>query len=370
MEYLEALTKAINALVQVGQDRVMQVLRRLLDNKRYTETQDLIADAIWQLNPLFETTARNVASVTAQSYDLMRTASVGAPFGAQPYTARNVDQFRSALYGMANQHKDNMDAFLGAIIERLDYEAKRASGATMVQNGMRDPAKPKFARVPTGPETCPFCIMLASQGFVYHSERSAGGINHFHANCDCRIIPGFDGMRVDGYDPDVYLEQFRKDLEDGKLSKEKLNEASYRAKLKKRQAEAEIAAKRSDTNLDAIKKKLKGGYTPSFTAKNPDGSDANFYVSSLAYSGKWDDIKKNLGYGNGKEAEFVQELMKRSNGHSFKTVKQVNGYDFEAQDVRFKGVDGEMHRVRLTWSVKDGSSTLVGFDYLRAGAGH
>ena len=79
-------------------------------------------------------------------------------------------------------------------------EVKRMANRTMTDNCMRDGVR--YARVPVGAETCGFCIMLASRGFVYHSERSAGELNHYHQNCDCKVVPGFPGVEVEGYDPD------------------------------------------------------------------------------------------------------------------------------------------------------------------------
>lgn len=32
----------------------------------------------------------------------------------------------------------------------------------------------RFARIPTGFETCTFCLMFASRGTVYHSRKAAG----------------------------------------------------------------------------------------------------------------------------------------------------------------------------------------------------
>ena len=65
----------------------------------------------------------------------------------------------------------------------------------------------RFARVPTGATTCPYCLMLASRGFVYHSELKALNANHRY--CDCRIVEGFDGMQVEGYDPDLYYDMWK-----------------------------------------------------------------------------------------------------------------------------------------------------------------
>lgn len=85
-------------------------------------------------------------------------------------------------------------------------QVKRMANRTMAENCARDGVR--YARVPVGSETCGFCIMLASRGFVYHSERSAGELNHYHQNCDCKVIPGFPGMEVEGYDPDSMYELY------------------------------------------------------------------------------------------------------------------------------------------------------------------
>ena len=51
--------------------------------------------------------------------------------------------------------------------------------------------------------------MLASRGFVYATRRSAGELTRFHNKCDCRIVEGYDGMRVEGYDPDGLYKRYK-----------------------------------------------------------------------------------------------------------------------------------------------------------------
>lgn len=46
----------------------------------------------------------------------------------------------------------------------------------------------RYARVPQGEETCDFCLMLASRGFVYLTYESADA--HVHRNCDCIVVAG------------------------------------------------------------------------------------------------------------------------------------------------------------------------------------
>ena len=71
----------------------------------------------------------------------------------------------------------------------------------------------RFARVPTGFETCAFCLMLASRGAVYHSRKAAGEFRHFHRNCDCKVVPSFEddpeAELVEGVRPRELYERYR-----------------------------------------------------------------------------------------------------------------------------------------------------------------
>ncbi len=75
----------------------------------------------------------------------------------------------------------------------------------------------KFARVPVGgPRVCEWCVALASQGFVYGSEASAGGFARWHDNCRCKVICSADAA-IEGYDQGLYLDLLRSD---GRLRRE------------------------------------------------------------------------------------------------------------------------------------------------------
>lgn len=77
----------------------------------------------------------------------------------------------------------------------------------------RGAKKARFARVPTGPTTCAFCILLASHGFYYLSEQTAifkENGDKYHDCCDCEAVPGFsDDTGIVGFDADMYLDQYR-----------------------------------------------------------------------------------------------------------------------------------------------------------------
>lgn len=82
------------------------------------------------------------------------------------------------------------------------YYVKRSAFENMAENCGR--GEVRYARVPSGSETCPFCFMLSSRGFVYHTAESAGEGHPYHRNCDCVIVPG-----VKGLDPDSQIEGYR-----------------------------------------------------------------------------------------------------------------------------------------------------------------
>lgn len=83
-----------------------------------------------------------------------------------------------------------------------DQVARRANQTT-IHNVARDSKKGvRFARIPMGAHTCTFCMMLASRGFVYHTRETAGEFSHYHSNCRCKVVAGFPGTSVEGYDPD------------------------------------------------------------------------------------------------------------------------------------------------------------------------
>lgn len=207
---LDQLTSDINRLSLAAQKTVNGVPISL--------AEEYMVDACASLSDM-------VAARTAEFYDYVREQSVGSPLGAIADAGYVSGKTRSSVKAFARKP----ETFNSRILERVDYEAKRASGNAMYLNGKRDPLNPRFARVPTGAETCPFCIMLASRGFIYTSFGSAGGNGHWHANCDCRIVQGYDtyeagvsrrlskGTSVEGYKPDALYDQYLKDLRDGKL---------------------------------------------------------------------------------------------------------------------------------------------------------
>lgn len=216
MGYLQSMTNAINAVTGVSVEAVKRELDALTSGG--TDPRDLVPEVLKMLEPYLQDVTGSTASLSAQIYDFIRMAQTGEAFGAEPYASRDPEWTQKAVEGMAKNAK-SAQGFVKGVLDRVDYEAKRAAGHTQIENGFRDKkGKPRFARVPIGKETCPFCIMLASRGYVYHSEKTAGKLDHFHPKCDCRIVPSFDGGTVTGYDPGAYYEQYLQLRAEGKLN--------------------------------------------------------------------------------------------------------------------------------------------------------
>lgn len=104
-----------------------------------------------------------------------------------------------------------VDAFTRDVADLTRYYIHRSAFENMERNCERNDLR--YARVPSGRETCGFCFMLSSRGFVYRSEQTAGSSNAYHDNCDCVIVPGFEGLpwseQVEGYDPDAMYDRWK-----------------------------------------------------------------------------------------------------------------------------------------------------------------
>lgn len=148
------------------------------------------------------------ASAAAWLYDeVARMAREDLP-AAVTATVYSPEAVEEAVHTMA-RHLDNGDAeaFLRACGLYAEDKAKRSANQTMLTNATRDAKRGvRFARVPTGAETCSWCYMLATRGADYLSRESAGEIDKFHRKCDCKVVPGFESNKyaelVEGWRPD------------------------------------------------------------------------------------------------------------------------------------------------------------------------
>ena len=149
------------------------------------------------------------SSFAAEWYDY-RAETAGARLGqavtAAVYVPKDADEV--ARYQAKKLTEGDFEGFARACGEYARNDALRSLNATIMANAKRDRRKGvRFARVPTGYETCSFCLMLAGRGAVYHSRKTAGEFNHFHRRCDCKVVPSFgdDPMAelVEGRSPEA-----------------------------------------------------------------------------------------------------------------------------------------------------------------------
>lgn len=90
------------------------------------------------------------------------------------------------------------------ITEHVKQRAADEIGA----RAMQSPRKVGYCRVPVG-DTCAYCVMLASRGFDYLSEKSAARASH--DGCDCVVVPFHKADTISGYEDKLqgYRDQYQ-----------------------------------------------------------------------------------------------------------------------------------------------------------------
>ena len=205
-EVIDAYTRKLNGLSASAK----RIVAQSLANIEFDSVSDLREKLIEILEPIYGVSTDMAAAYAADFYDEIREQSIGERLGATADSGRSPGAtegfIRAFVDGVASK---GIVESLALFTDRADYEIKRAAGDCVYLNGEFDPLDVRFARVPSGFETCPFCIMLASRGFVYRNKTSAGADGHYHPHCDCRIVPSFSQDEIEGYDPDALYEKWR-----------------------------------------------------------------------------------------------------------------------------------------------------------------
>jgi hypothetical protein len=102
-------------------------------------------------------------------------------------------------------------AMLSALGVATDKYVKQHGRDTITWNARREGAT--WARVPSGPKTCSWCLILASRDAVYFSEKSAetrADGDKYHGLCDCQAVPLRPGDEYpEGYLPDDYYDMYQ-----------------------------------------------------------------------------------------------------------------------------------------------------------------
>lgn len=206
-----------------------------------SQASDYVRDAIEQLGTGRGVTAMREAAIEALQMSIglhgeMAQAWAGQLFdevcaleGIGPFDFELADDIidfamleeKVRYYARSLVEGDN-GKFLDDCGTLADFYARRCNYEAMIRNCYRNHVR--YARVPTGTETCDFCMMLASRGFVYYDQASAEEGSHIH--CDCVCVPGNGAdatspTQIEGYDP---MELY--DLWQGQISETANNRAS------------------------------------------------------------------------------------------------------------------------------------------------
>ena len=201
MEVLQRFSARIHDIDDAAQKSLAQALSTIdLNDRRAVAAV---------LRGMVETNARSSSMLAAQFYRGMSMLQTGEDVDVEwPF---NYDQTAAdiALNGMYKQADGDMEKLARLIGERISYEINRAAKVSVWRNGQRDSREVRYARVPTGPETCAWCLMTAGLGYWFMTAESA---SHTHRGCDCQIVPAIGGIhsvKIRGYDSDVYRDMWR-----------------------------------------------------------------------------------------------------------------------------------------------------------------
>lgn len=111
--------------------------------------------------------------------------------------------------GLLFRDPPDVEGFVNGASSFVERHVRHSADYCVLEaaNGRKFRKRIRYARVPSGP-SCGFCIMLASRGFVYASEETAGAFSKFHTGCNCSVIAGYEGLKVAGYDYDGMYERY------------------------------------------------------------------------------------------------------------------------------------------------------------------
>lgn len=171
-------------------------------------------NALLEFLPMLVAQYGQVAEVLAMDwYEEQRAGSgatgrfrVAAP--PAPISASRVEE--KVRYVAGHLWTPEPAAMLSALTVATDKYVKQHGRKAIMWNADREGAT--WARVPSGPKTCSWCLVLASRDAVYVSEKSAetrADGEAYHGFCDCQAVPLRRGDDYPpGYLPDDFYDMY------------------------------------------------------------------------------------------------------------------------------------------------------------------
>lgn len=161
------------------------------------------------------------ALLAADFYDMLRdvppsAASFQAAYAApvEPGKAEG-----AARWAVGALFAEDASLFTSQILGATQRLVAQRGRDTIFDNAGRDPVRTAVARIPSGSDTCSFCIMTASRGAVYKDLVSAGEMNSYHDNCDC--VPTVIRSKRDypeGHDVKKFVDLYTSGLGSGRYA--------------------------------------------------------------------------------------------------------------------------------------------------------
>lgn len=155
------------------------------------------------------------SQAAAEWYNTVRLRWFDDDFEVNPFEQDPNDDYRlrQAIRAKANMlfpedEAYDPESYLRYLNGLVDRNVHAHGQLTVARAVKRDHTGVRYGRVPNGGETCQFCFMLCSRGFVYRSADSASF--HAHANDRCEIVPEFKrgGTAIEEYDPEAMADMW------------------------------------------------------------------------------------------------------------------------------------------------------------------
>lgn len=205
---LLSYTGSLKTITQLARAELTDDLAEIVSS---TTDADAIHAALDTLTPaLIQKYGQAAGSASTQLWNYIYEHDTGAYGNAVVYMNTYTEYAKAMAidsnYAFSDGDDTDTDKATSFVADTMIHNILGSARSTMTQNSVYAAAHgttTKYARVPQGAYTCAFCLMLASRGFVYASEESAGEFDTFHRCCDCAIVPSFsDDSAVEGYNPD------------------------------------------------------------------------------------------------------------------------------------------------------------------------
>lgn len=215
VEALAADTAAVIARANADLERMWQRIWSSIPDGP-TKAAAVRDQLLLHIPRLVERYGEAAAAAAADWYDALRERA-----GAEgAYSARAAEVVRAKVverdvrYHAGRLWTETPAGLLPALGLVVSKRVGQATRDTVSASVLRDPARPRWARVPRGAKTCAWCTALASRGPVYLTSGRAGDplaedARRFHADCDCQAVPVWRGDPLpEGYDPAGLYEMY------------------------------------------------------------------------------------------------------------------------------------------------------------------